>query len=126
MTLVLDASALLAFLHNERGADKVRLALNGAVVSTVNWAEVVQKSLQRGVDVAGMLDEFSDVGVVFVPFTTNQAEIAAHLWDATRSRGLSLADRACLAVATERNAPVLTADRFWTEVGLDVEVQLLR
>ncbi len=126
MTLVLDASALLAFLHEEPGADRARQALDGAVVSAVNWAEVVQKSLQRRANVTGMREEFSEVGVIFEPFTPEQAEIAAHLWETTRRHGLSLADRACLALAMERKAPVLTSDRAWGELELRVEIQLLR
>lgn len=126
MTWVLDASALLAFLHDEPGADRVRQALDSAHVSTVNWAEVVQKSLGRQVNVVGMQEEFSEVGVVFEPFTPSQAELAAHLWKKTRRRGLSLADRACLALAIEQEAAVLTADRVWAELKLDVEIQLVR
>lgn len=126
MTLVLDASALLAFLHDEPESDRVRQALEGAVVSAVNWAEVVQKSIQQRADVTGMREQFSEIGVIFEPFTPEQAEIAAHLWETTRRHGLSLADRACLALAMERKAPVLTADRTWGELGVGVEIQLLR
>lgn len=126
MTQILDASALLAFLHDEPGADRVRQALDGALISAVNWAEVIQKSLRRQADVAGMREEFADVGVIFEPFTTVQAETAARLWDKTRRHGLSLADRACLALAIERQAEVLTADHAWADLGLDIEVQLVR
>jgi PIN domain nuclease of toxin-antitoxin system len=124
--LVLDASALLAFLHDEPGADRIRQALDGGIVSAVNWAEVVQKSLQRRADVAGMQEEFAEIGVAFEPFTASQAEITAHLWEKTRRHGLSLADRACLALAMVRKAPVLTADRVWGELELGIEVQMLR
>ena len=124
--MILDASALLAFLHDEPGADRVQQALDGGMVSAVNWAEVVQKSLLRLANVSGMQEEFSEVGVAFEPFTSSQAEIAAHLWEKTRRQGLSLADRACLALAMERKAPVLTADRAWSELDLAVEIQLVR
>lgn len=126
MTRVLDASALLAFLHDEPGADRVRQALDGAVVSAVNWAEVVQKSLWRRADVVGMQEQFTEIGVVFEPFTTVQAETAAHLWEKTRRHGLSLAGRACLALAIERQAAVLTADQVWAELALGIEIQSLR
>ncbi|MCP4408552.1 MAG: type II toxin-antitoxin system VapC family toxin [Gammaproteobacteria bacterium] len=126
MTLVLDASALLAFLHDEPGADCVRDALEGGIVSSVNWAEVVQKSLLRRADISGMQEEFAEVGVIIEPFTPEQAEIAAHLRQKTRRHGLSLADRACLALTMERKVPVLTADRTWGELGLGVEIRLLR
>jgi PIN domain nuclease of toxin-antitoxin system len=126
VTLVLDASSLLAFLHDESGSERVRSALAGALVSAVNWSEVVQKSLQRHVNVSGMRQEFIEVGVIFIPFTEEQAEIAAYLWNKTRHHGLSLADRACLALAIERKRSILTADRVWSELGLDLDILLIR
>ncbi|OOC10037.1 PIN domain-containing protein [Thioalkalivibrio halophilus] len=126
MTTVLDASALLAFLHDEPGGDSVARALDGGCVSTVNWSEVVQKSLQRGVDVRGMQQEFMDVGLVFEPFTPQQAELAAQLWESSRRHGLSMPDRACLALARDKALPVLTADRAWEQLDLDIEVRSLR
>jgi PIN domain nuclease of toxin-antitoxin system len=126
VTLVLDASGLLAFLHDEPGAERVRSAFEGALVSAGNWSEVVQKSLQRQVNVSGMRQEFIEVGVIFIPFTEEQAEIAAYLWNQTRHQGLSLADRACLALAIERKRPILTADRVWSELGLDLDILPIR
>ena len=125
MTLVLDASALLAWLHREPGGELVGTVLDGASISAVNWSEVIQKSLQKGVEVQGMLDEVTDLGLTVEPFTAAQAEQAARLWAQTRGSGLSLGDRACLALAMDRSAPVLTADRDWASLALDVEVQLL-
>ncbi len=126
MSLVLDASAILAFLHDEPGSEQVTAVLDGALVSAVNWAEVLQKALQQGADVHGMAAEFCKVGVIFEPFSTAQAEIAARLWEKTRHLGLSLADRACLALALDRKLPVITADRVWGHLDLAVDVQILR
>ena len=126
MSVVLDASALLAFLHDEPGGEKVSPVLEGARVSAVNWSEVLQKSLQRGVDVAGMGQEFTEVGVSFEPFTSQQAETAAWLWSHTRNHGLSFADRACLALAMDKGLPVITADRAWVQLNLDIEIRVLR
>ena len=126
MSRVLDASALVAFLHGEPGGEAVSQALEGAWVSAVNWAEVLQKSLQRTVEIAGMEQDFVDVGVSFEPFTSRHAEIAANLWARTREFGLSLSDRACLALAMEKALPVLTADRAWSALRLDVEVRVVR
>lgn len=126
MSRVLDASALLALLHKEPGAALVEQALDGALVSTVNWAEVAQKSLCRGADVSLLREGFSQLGVVFEPFTPVQAELAAQLWEKTRHVGLSLADRACLALAMERGFSILTADRAWGELGLDLAIELIR
>ena len=125
MTLVLDASALLAWLHRESGGELVGTVLDGASISAVNWSEVIQKSLQKEVEVQGMLDEVTDLGLTVEPFTAAQAEQAARLWAQTRGSGLSLGDRACLALAMDRSAPVLTADRDWASLALGVEVQLL-
>ncbi len=126
MTAVLDASALLAFLHDEPGSETVARALDGSYVSTVNWSEVLQKSLRRKVDTRGMLQEFTDIGVTFEPFTAQQAEIAAQLWEASRQYGLSIADRACLALAVDKGLPVLTADRAWQTLSLSIEIQVVR
>jgi len=126
VSVVVDASSLLAFLNDEPGADAVWSALAGGLVSTVNWSEVVQKSLQREADVVGMRQDFSEAGLSFMPFTAEQSEIAAELWQSTRRFGLSLADRACLALARERQLSVLTADRAWTEMDLGFDVRLIR
>lgn len=126
MNVVLDASALLAFLHEEPGGERVSPVLEGAHVSAVNWSEVLQKSLQRHVDIDGMQQEFIEVGVTFEAFTPQQAETAARLFTRTRDHGLSLADRACLALAMDRGLPVMTADRAWAGLGLDLEVDVIR
>lgn len=126
MSVVLDASALLAFLHDEPGSAAVSQALDGACVSSVNWSEVLQKALHRSVNVEGMQQEFIDIGVSFESFTQEHAEIAARLWSQTRPHGLSLADRACLALATARNRPALTADRTWRRLDLDLDIRVIR
>lgn len=126
MSVVLDASALLAFLHEEPGSDPVAHALEGAFVSAVNWSEVLQKSLHRKVEIEGMQQEFIEVGVSFEPFTPQQAETAARLWSRTRLHGLALADRACLTLAMDKALPVLTADRAWSELALDIEIRVVR
>ena len=126
MSVVLDASALLAFLHEEPGGERVSPVLEGAHVSAVNWSEVLQKSLRRDVDIDGMQQEFIEVGVIFEPFTPEQAETAARLFTWTRNHGLSLADRACLALAVDKGLPAMTADRAWGELGLDIEVRIIR
>lgn len=121
---VLDASALLALLFGEVGFDAV--PLEGSAVSTVNWSEVVQVAARCDADVVGLGDALAAEGVVVVPFTATQAEAAAALWPATRAAGLSLADRACLALAGAYGVPVLTADRAWGGVAVGVEVVVVR
>ena len=126
MSVVLDASALLAFLHEEPGGERVSPVLDGAHVSAVNWSEVLQKSLCLDVDIDGMQQEFIEVGVNFEPFTPEQAETAARLFARTQNHGLSLADRACLALAMDKGLPVMTADRAWIGVGLDIDIEVIR
>ena len=126
MSRVLDASALLAFLNHESGAEIVRPLLDEAVVSAVNWAEVLQKALGRSVNVAGMAADFADMGTVIVPFTEEQADVAAMLWAKTRPQGLSLADRACLALAAVKGVPVWTADRAWGQLSLGIDIRIIR
>ena len=75
MGVVLDASALLAYLHEEPGGERVAQVLDGSLVSAVNWAEVVKKSLERGVTVEGMQLEFAAVGVRFEPFLRSRPRL---------------------------------------------------
>jgi ribonuclease VapC len=124
MTAVLDASALLAFLQDEPGNDQVDAVLPEAVISSVNWAEVVQKSITAGVD--GMRDDLEALGLELLPFTAEEAEIAGQLWQQTRQFGLSLGDHACLSLGIRLNAQVLTADQIWSALNLPITVHIIR
>ncbi len=122
---MLDASALLAWLREEPGAEVVEGRIAASFVSAVNLSEVLQKSLAEGVEVSGMGEDLEALGVSFVGFGAEQARVAARMWPRTRPLGLGLADRACLATAVGLGVPALTADRPWEEVeweGLSVEV----
>lgn len=123
---VLDASALLALLHREPGAAFVELVLEHSVVSAVNWSEVVQKAEARGTDIEGMREELLALGLKLLPFEIEDAEKAARLWEHTRTKGLSLGDRACLATAFRLGIPALTADRDWKDLKTGVEIELVR
>ncbi len=128
MSFVLDASALLAYLHDEPGADKVDALLDECLISTVNWSEVVQKSLARGVDIEGFREDIASLGVIIENFTLLDSEEAAKIWLISRSMGLSLGDRACLAFAMRRHAPILTADRAWLNLAakLNLDIRSIR
>lgn len=126
MSVVLDASALLAFLQRETGADVVKAALGEAVISTVNWAEVVQKAAATPDEIEALREDIQALGLVIQPFSTIQAEIAGRLRRSTAAFGLSLADRACLALGIDTQSLVYTADRIWREIALDVEVEAIR
>ena len=124
--VVLDASALLALLHQEPGAEAVEQALSTAIMSSVNWCEVGQKRVQRGLPVEPLRVDLVELGLEILPFTVEEAEAAAGMYQATRSSGLSLGDRACLALAQRLGTPALTADRCWEDLRLGVEVRLIR
>lgn len=126
MSQVLDASAVLAYLHQEPGWEVVRAVIGEACICAVNWSEVAQKTVQKGLNAEAARDLLAEVGLDILPFTASQAETAAYLWEKSRNFGLSLADRACLALAIERQTPVLTADRTWAGLELGIEVRLLR
>ncbi len=126
MIAVLDASALLAYLHREPGKEQLEGRIGELCISSVNWCEVVQKTLAKGVDVSKMIKFLHNLELTIEPFSDAQAETAARLWPETRELGLSLADRACLALALDKALPVLTTDRVWKKLKLDLDVQLLR
>jgi PIN domain nuclease of toxin-antitoxin system len=126
MTVVLDASALLAYLQDEPGGDRVDGVLAESVISSVNWAEVIQKSIAARVEVDGMLDDLQSLGLMVEPFTLEDGEMAGRLWEQTRSAGLSLGDRACLSVGLRLGIPVLTGERTWATLDLALDVQVIR
>ncbi len=124
---VLDASALLAQLHGEPGANVVEAVGSRSVISSVNWAEVLQKVIAQGSRETGdVWRDLESVGLRILPFTAEDAESVAQLWSSTRQAGLSLGDRACLSLAHRLGLPALTADRAWSGLELDVEVRLIR
>ncbi len=88
-------------------------------MSAVNWSEVSQKARSRGVDSGELLRAVSRAGLDVLPLTQVRAESAAGLWSATRDLGLSLADRACLALALELGRPAVTADRAWATLEIE-------
>ena len=88
VSYVLDASALLALLHDEPGGREVEPLLNKAAISSVNWSEVVQKSLAQRIDVEGLREDLQALGLLIVPFDPEDAESAAALWSGTARAGL--------------------------------------
>ena len=124
--VVLDASALLAWLFAEPGADVVDPLLPAAVLSTVNLAEVWQKLDRHGVDAERALRRARLLGVRTEPFSDDDAALAARMWSGGRRAGLSLGDRCCLALAARLGRAALTADRSWADLELPVEVHVIR
>lgn len=125
-SVVFDASALLAIVNTEAGHDKARQYLEGAMISAVNYSEVLKKAVEAGGGLAAIQFHLENFSLTIVPFDQKQAALAAELWPASRAFGLSFADRACLSLGMERKAKVLTGDRRWIEVKLDIPVLLFR
>ena len=125
---VLDASALLAYLNEESGAEAVEESLvSGARVGTVNWAEVLSKVTEKGGDPGLLEDRLERSGVLgqtllVVPLTREDALTIGKLRPLTKEAGLSLADRACLALAIRLSLPALTTDRVWKDLAKDAKV----
>lgn len=128
MTAVLDASAALALLRVEPGHEQVAELLPGSMISALNYSEVVQKLTQLGSttaeeDTAALIA----LGATVAAFDVTAAINTAQLWSATRGAGLSLADRACLALAADvPNGVAVTADQAWKTLNLTVPIQLIR
>jgi len=124
---ILDASAVIAFALLEPGAERVDEALlTGAKVSSVNLAEVVSKLSERGWSDAEIRTFVARTQAQVLSFEPDDAYVAGLLRERTRRLGLSLGDRACLALALRLGVPALTADRSWEDLDVGVEVILVR
>lgn len=124
--IVLDASALLAFLLREPGHEKIGPRLAGALMSSANLAEVLSKLAERGEDPDFFHQEIRALGVTIEHLTEAQAVDAARLRRTAIARGLSLGDRLCLALARERKLPALTTDRAWVGPDFGIPVEFAR
>ncbi len=123
---VLDASALLALLNAEKGAKIVQELLPEAIISTVNLAEVVTRLSAVGMPDHEIRSTLSLLGLEKVVFDEEQAFLTGLLASNTHSFGLSLGDRACLALAEVTGATAATADQAWVGLDIGVEIKLIR
>jgi ribonuclease VapC len=123
---VLDASALLALLNAEEGAEIIQGLLPNAVISAVNLAEVVARLAILGMPESEIRNILTLLGLEIVPFDTEQAFQAGLLFPPTRSHGLSPGDRSCLALAKAVNATAVTADQAWGDLNFGVGIKLVR
>jgi ribonuclease VapC len=125
-SFVLDASALLCLLHDEKGAARVAEALPRSIVSAVNLSEAIAKLGDAGLPVDHISAAIESLQLSIVSFEEDQAEFAGLLRPKTRHVGLSFGDRACLALGLMRKAIVLTCDRAWLKLDLGVAVEQIR
>ena len=124
---VFDASAMLAILQHELGAEKLTAEiLDRAVASTVNLAEVQSKLVKMRNDPDRAWEAAFSTIVEAVPYTCEQAKIAGSLIAETERYGLSLGDRSCLALAIALKAPVYTTERIWKNVHVGVPIHVIR
>ena len=123
---VVDASALLATIHNEKGGELVKENIDRCVISTVNWSEVLQKLERANIDSTQVETALTALGLGIIDFTDDDAHLAAKLWGQSKKLGLSLADRACIATGLRLRARIITADTIWGQLKVDVEIRLIR
>ncbi len=124
---VMDASALLVLLKGEPGSERVIEAISdGASISAVNFSEVVGKLRDGGMPEEAVHESLDPLELDIVQFDTKLAYKAGLLRPLTKNAGLSLGDRACLALAQHLNLPVLTTDPVWNNLLPDVTVELIR
>ena len=132
MPSVLDASALLVYLLGEPGSPRVTALLaQGCSISAANWAETLSKLADLGQPPASVVRDLTEQGVLgtallIVPLDAAQAQAIAALRASTKPLGLSLGDRACLALARELGQPAVTADRAWAALQVGVPIQVIR
>ena len=124
--IALDASALLAFLFSERGHEEVSERLPDCCLSAVNLAEVLGRFARDGIDPVAVLRRIEATPIELVGFDNDDAARVAALVPRTRHLGLSLGDRACLALAIARDIPAFTADRTWEGLEIGVEIRVVR
>ena len=123
---VLDSSAVLAVLQFETGADVVMDHLKEAAISAINLAEVATKLVEKGQTIADARRTIAMLGMDVESVDESQAYAAAALRTETKSKGLSLGDRHCLALGAKLGATVVTADRNWKHVNVGIDVKLIR
>lgn len=124
--MVFDSSVVLAWLFREPGSDSILALIPNAVLSSVNAAEAQSRLVRRGTEPKAAWESIVASVCDVIPFDATLAETAGSLILKTQPYGLSLGDRACLALAIARNAPVYTADRAWAQLQVGVEIRLVR
>ena len=123
---VLDASALLALLNQEKGKDRVESAVVDSVISAVNYCETLGKLIDGGMTDTDAREAVELINLPVIDFDAGLARIAAALRPKTKMLGLSLGDRSCLALALVRNDAAITAERAWSKLRIGVKIEVIR
>jgi PIN domain nuclease of toxin-antitoxin system len=126
MAGVVDASAVLAVYLDEPGAEAATAVMAGSLLSAVNYTEVIGRALDRGRSYDHVLRALMQMAFVVVAHDLTLARRAGELRSATRGFGLSVGDRACLALAERERLPAYTTDRSWRNLDLGIDVRLIR
>jgi PIN domain nuclease of toxin-antitoxin system len=126
MTVAVDASVMLAIIFDEPGAEGLLEMIRSGTMSAVNFSEVLTKCIEQGADADFAQLQVGRLNITVAPFTDQDAKSAAALRLPTRHRGLSLGDRACLALALREGVPAVTADRQWGGIDVGVDIRLIR
>ncbi len=124
--VILDASAVLALLNQETGSEEVAQYITSSAISSVNFSEVVAKLAEVGVPELTIQQIFDNLSLEIIAFDSAQALKAGMLRPLTKMLGLSLGDRACLALGLYLNQPVITTDRQWGNLKLGIEIRVIR
>ena len=124
--IVLDASAVLAWIKDEPGHQQVEDVLPEALISAVNLSEVMAKLVERGIPEPQAISTLEELNLEVVPFDTHLALRTGALRSLTKPLGLSLGDRACIALGMHLALPVMTAERNWQSLSLPIPIQVIR
>lgn len=124
--VVFDTSAMLTILFEESGADVALASVSEALCVTVNLTEVLTRCADKGFPLDAAEEFMATQKVEHVVFDTDLARLAASLRPATRHKGLSLGDRACLALAIREQAAAVTADRNWADLDVGCKIEVIR
>ncbi len=124
--VILDSSAILAMMLGEPGGESLVPMIKGSGMCTVNMSEVVAKLCEQGENVEFAREQITSLSIFFFDFDQELAILAGMLRPYSKHLGLSLGDRACLALGMREKAVVVTADRAWQELELDLEIELIR
>jgi len=123
---IADTSVLMALFLEEGGHENVLPKLGSLAMSAVTYSELISKAQNKKIYSSEFMHDLGELRLHVLPFDAELAEIAGSLLPPEKKRGVSFADRACLATARKYRLPVLTADRLWKDLGLDIPLEFIR